>query len=424
MKFRHKLTLMTAGAALAAGLDLEMPCRLFFDRRVAEAVAQGRLLHARIEDAALRIVRAQLRAERLGGAVPEGGAAGLAAGLAGSLAASPGADLVPSLGARPGNAREYGPEVIACAEHRTLAREAAVKSIVLLRNEPVPAPVAGANVGAPSPGSTLGTAPPGPPRPLLPLDPRTLRHLAVIGRLADVPNLGDHGSSQVTPPYVVTPLAGLRATLEPHGTVVLHDDGSDPDRAATLAAGAEAVVMVAGYDYRDEGEYLGSFPPPGLKKLLPRPPLWLLPQVLLAALALRRHGGAFLAGGGDRRSLTLHPDEEDLIARVAAANPRTVVVLMCGSAVIMESWRHLVPAILILWYPGMEGGHALADILFGRRKPTGRLPVTIPTSPEHLPPFDPDADLVEYGALHGQALLDHLGVPAAYPYGFGLTYQA
>jgi beta-glucosidase len=88
----------------------------------------------------------------------------------------------------------------------------------------------------------------------------------------------------------------------------------------------------------------------------------------------------------------------------------------------MERWRHTVPGIVILWYPGMEGGHALADILLGHEAPTGRLPFAIPTSAEHLPPFDAQATSIEYGALHGQRLLDELGVEAAYPFGFGLSY--
>jgi beta-glucosidase len=133
-----------------------------------------------------------------------------------------------------------------------------------------------------------------------------------------------------------------------------------------------------------------------------------------------------LAGGsvgGDRKSLTLHTHDEDLLLAVVAANPRTVAVVMCGSAVLMERWREVVPAILILWYPGMEGGHALADVVLGKEKPTGRLPFAIPTSAEHLPPFDPKAKVVEYGPLHGQALLDSMGVEAAFPYGFGLSYE-
>jgi beta-glucosidase len=96
---------------------------------------------------------------------------------------------------------------------------------------------------------------------------------------------------------------------------------------------------------------------------------------------------------------------------------------MCGSAVLMEGWRHQVQGLLVLWYPGMEGGHALADIILGRERPTGRLPFAIPTSADHLPSFDPDASVVEYDEFHGQALLDQLGVPAAYPYGFGLTFE-
>jgi beta-glucosidase len=348
-------------AAVNAGLDLEMPARLFIDDRVTKAVERGIVPQARVDDAALRLIRQQLRLTTVG---------------------DDGDD----------------PGVIACSEHRALAREVATKGIVLLRNEAVEG------------------------RPVLPLDPRGLRRLAVIGRLAAVAGTGDHGSSNVTAPYVVTPLDGLRTALQPLGVEVLHDDGSAPERAAALAAGADAAIVVAGYDHRDEGEYMGEFPPPSFKGLLPRPPLRLLPRALAAAAKLRRGTLGLMEGGGDRRSLTLHLDEEDLILSVAAANARTTVVLVCGSAVLMERWRHSAPGILVLWYAGMEGGHALADILLGREKPKGHLPVAIPTSAEHLPPFDPEASVVEYSELHGQALLDSLGVPAAYPYGFGLTY--
>jgi beta-glucosidase len=253
--------------------------------------------------------------------------------------------------------------------------------------------------------------------------------VAVIGRLAAVPNTGDHGSSDVVAPYIVTPLEGLRAALEPLGVEVVHDSGDDPARAARLAANAGAALVIVGYDYRDEGELIAAPMPDGFLRSLPRPPLKTLPGVVAKAakaawvmVAARLLGRGGLAGGGDRRRLTLHETDENLLLAVAAANPRTVAVLMCGSAVLMERWRQKVPAILILWYPGMEGGNALADIVLGRRSPTGRLPFAIPTSPEHLPFFDPDATVIEYGPLIGQALLDHLGVPAAYPFGFGLSY--
>jgi beta-glucosidase len=357
--------------AIGAGLDLEMPSPLFVDDRVAKALARGILPQARVDDAALRLIRQQLRFAPIG-------------------------DL------------DYDPGVVACDEHRALAREAAVKGIVLLRNERV--------------GDGEAEERQWSHRPLLPLQVGELRRLAVIGRLADQPNTGDNGSSDVTSPYVVTPLAGLREALRSAGVEVVYDDGSRPERAADVAASADAVILVAGFDHRDEGEYMGEFGPSEAMKLLPRPPFRSLPRVLMAA-ARRRHRSSGSLAGGDRRSLTLHAEEEGLIRAVAAANRRTIVVLVCGSAVLMERWRHSVPAILILWYAGMEGGNALADVVLGRKKPTGRLPFTIPTSADHLPAFDPDASAVTYDELFGQRLLNMLGVAAAYPFGFGLAYE-
>jgi beta-glucosidase len=126
--------------------------------------------------------------------------------------------------------------------------------------------------------------------------------------------------------------------------------------------------------------------------------------------------------GGDRKALTLHRLDEALIATVAAANPRTVVVVIGGSAIIMEAWRHQVPAILMAWYPGMEGGRAIADVLTGAQEPGGRLPVAIPTDERHLPFFDTEAKTIIYDSWWGQRKLDRDGHPAAYPFGFGLGY--
>ncbi len=376
--------------AIAAGLDLEMPSPLFADEgRLAKAVAQGAVPQGRVDDAALRLIRQQLRFALVGDG-------------------------------------DYGPEVVACDEHRALAREAAAKGIVLLRNEPVVEAEAG------RPGLAEGARPAEPAgrpasagRPVLPLALDRMRRLAVVGPLADQPNLGDHGSSDVTPPYIVTPLAGLRGALRGSGVEVAYDDGSRQERAAEVAASADAVIVVAGLDYRDEGEYLGSMGPGDATRLLPRPPLRQVPRLLVAAARRRGWAGAPQAArGGDRRSLTLHAEDEALIQAIAAANPRTAVVLVCGSAVLMERWCHRVPAILILWYAGMEGGNALADVVLGRVKPVGRLPFAIPTSADHLPAFDPEASVVEYDDCWGQRLLDRLAVPAAYPFGFGLSYEA
>jgi beta-glucosidase len=372
-------------AAVAAGLDLEMPSPVMLGDRLLRAVKRGRVPLGRVDDAVLRIIRQQLRVAEMGDG-------------------------------------KYRPEVIACDKHRALAREVATKAIVLLRNEPVPGRATVTTKARAGTAAAARAAAAATPSPMLPLKVRGLKRLAVIGRLADQPNLGDKGSSGVHPPSTVTPLEGLQAALKSKKTEVLYDDGSDPARAAALAAGADAAVVVVGYDHDDEGESLDTGLPWWLLRRLPLPPKWALER-LAKRLAKRQLLPTGYAKGGDRKSLTLHPRDEELLLAVTAANARTAAVVVAGSAVLMERWRHVVPAILMLWYPGMEGGHALADILLGKAKPTGRLPFAIPTSEWHLPRFDNKARRVSYSPLHGQALLDHLRMQAAFPFGFGLTYE-
>ena len=267
-----------------------------------------------------------------------------------------------------GEPERYHPDAVASQAHRDLARESARKSIVLLKNEP--------------PAGAAGNG------PLLPLDAADMRRIAVLGRLAARPNTGDRGSSMTRPPYVVTPLAGLQAAAGDRFEVV-YDEGRNTTRAAAVARRADVAVVVAGYTDREEGEYIKY--------------LW-------------------LRKGGDRASLTLSDRDEALIQAVATANPRTIVVLMGGSAIITEGWRDLVPALLMAWYPGMEGGHALADLLFGAASPSAKLPCTFPRAAGQLPFFDRDAERIDYGYFHGYRLLDRQGQAPAFPFGFGLSY--
>ena len=313
--------------AAAAGLDVEAPDTIHFGQKLLDAVRAGEVPETRIDDAVRRVLRALLR-----------------------TLATP-------------DPEHYAPETIASAAHVALAREAAEKSIVLLRNE-----------GA------------------LPFEP-SLARLLVLGALADQPNLGDHGSSRVFPPEVVTPLAGLRAAL-PSGCEITHHPGDDLAQVSRMAAAADAVLVVAGYTHEDEGEYI--------------------PVEMNA-------GGT--ASGGDRLELGLSEAQETLIRTAAAANGRTVVAVMAGSAVLMESWRHQVAGILMLWYPGMQGGAALANILLGRVNPSGRLPFTIPVRAEDLPFFDREAREIPYDLWHGYTRLEHAGTAPAYPFGFGLGYS-
>lgn len=282
------------------------------------------------------------------------------------------------------------PALIASPEHRALAYRVAAESIVLLKNE------------------TVGAA------PLLPLAPAT-RHLAVIGRLAARANLGDHGSSRVRPPSTVSPLSGLRETLP--WVRITTTSGRNERDAAALAATAETAIVVVGLDQHDEGESVvtGGVDVGVLGRAFGSGPL----RRLLIGFA---HLASRFVRGGDRSSLDLRPSDESLIHAVVAANPRTVVVLISGSAILTETWRDRVPALLLAWYGGMEGGRALAGVLTGSEEPGGRLPFVLPTDPAHLPSFDPAAKSVVYDDKWGQRRLDHEGHTPGFPFGFGLGY--
>jgi beta-glucosidase len=364
--------LRDAGRSITAGLDVEMPARMVRRDGLPAALASGEVTAADIEVCATRTVTAMLR-----------------------HAADPSRDSWP-----------LGPDVLASPAHQALAREAAAKAVVLLQN----APVEGV--------------------PVLPIDP-AVRRVAVLGELADVRNLGDGGSSDVYAPSVVTILEGLRAAL-PHVEVV-HADGSDPDEAAALAADADLAVVVVGYTRADEGEYIGDAGTAHLRSLLPGPDE---PDVVAAFEARLPHDAVLVDGsipgsdalgfskGGDREQLTLHDADEVLIDAIAAINARTVVCIVAGSAVLTESWRDRVPALVQVWYSGMQGGHGIADVLTGAVDATGRLPFTVPTDADHLPPFDRDATTATYDGWHGYWRLARDRHEPAFPFGYGLSYTS
>ncbi|KAH8817099.1 putative periplasmic beta-glucosidase precursor [Xylogone sp. PMI_703] len=292
--------------------------------------------------------------------------------------------------------------VVFSKEHRALAREAAEKSMVLLKNEHVEG------------------------KPLLPLNSEKISKIAVVGRFANTPTTGDKGSSQVFPPHVVTAFKGLKAAL-PNAEVVL-DDSDSLERVRQLASQVDAVVCIVGYNNKDEGEYLidALEDNPALLKLFP-PAIAAEEKETFALIrgdSTKDKGDESLevGSGGDRKSLRLREEDMKLIEAVATQNPRTIVSIIAAGAVIMEEWKHKVPAILMSWYSGCEGGHALANVLFGQVDTSGRLPFSIPTDESHLPFFDRNATKIRYDRWHGQRLLDKLNVPAAFPLGFGLSY--
>ena len=132
-------------------------------------------------------------------------------------------------------------------------------------------------------------------------------------------------------------------------------------------------------------------------------------------------------GTRDRESLDLPAGQSDLIRAVSAANPRTVVVLINGSPVAMDGWHDQVAAIIEAWFPGQEGGNALARLLWGDANFSGRLPVTLARRLEDNPSFgsfpgDGKTTNLQEGVFVGYRHYDSEGIEPLYPFGFGLAY--
>ncbi|MFC0511660.1 beta-glucosidase [Asaia spathodeae] len=278
--------------------------------------------------------------------------------------------------AKPGGTIDY-------EAHKAIARRAAEGGIVLLRNE----------------------------NALLPLR-KTLDRILVVGAHADSGVLSGGGSSSVTPTgslklkgaefagvplekvyHPSSPVQAIRQ-LSPN-TEVIYDDGKDHAAVSEKAREADVVILFAEL-WRTEGQ--------------------------------------------DVQGLALPDGQEALIAELAAANPKTIVVLETGGPVLMP-WREQVPAILNAFYVGSGGGEAIAAILFGQVNPSGRQPYTTPLSEADLPrpeQIDPDTVIsnpgqpVDKSIVHrdydiegadvGYRWFSRTGKSVAYPFGFGLSY--
>ena len=260
---------------------------------------------------------------------------------------------------------KYPRSVIACQKHIALAKRAARESMTLIQNK----------------------------NHVLPFNKKAAKKIAVIGPLANKENIGDHGSSRVFPPYAVTPAQGIANLMS--SSEVDYYDGEDLDCAAEMAKKADAVVLVVGYNYDDEGEYLE---PSGESMITKN------------------------VGGDRRKSLGLHENEINLIKKVGPVNPNTAVVLIGGNMITINEWKGSVPAILMAYYPGMEGGSAIAEALFGDINPGGKLPFVLVKNEKDLSALDWDSNKVTYQYYHGYAKLEKENVEPLLPYGFGLSY--
>lgn len=460
-------------AAANAGLDLEMPGPpIFFGQELLAAVEAGDVGEAVVDDKVRRLLRLALRTGALDG---------------------------------PAGAPETSVDDPA---HRQLIREAASDGMVLLTNRDH----------------------------ALPLDPKTLRSLAVIGPNAASLTVLGGGSSRVEPHHLVRPLDGLRAQVG-RETVIRHEPGCRIDRVTpTLQHGLEdarieffdnpsmggqpvlerptrrlehlwmsgsAPVAITGqYSFRAtatfrpemSGMHRFTLTSTGLCRLFfdgrllvdnwdgwtrgssyygrgsaeagaelslvageqhhllveyqspavggisgvtvgcrEPEPLDLLDRAV--ALAAESEIVLLFVGlnadwereGSDRVSLALPGRQDELIERVAAVNPRTVVIVNAGSAVAMP-WADRVAAVLYAWYPGQEAGDAIADVVFGACDPGGRLPTTFPVrledNPAHLT-YPGEAGRVSYGegVFVGYRGYRRRAATPAFPFGFGLSYS-
>ncbi len=474
-------------AAASGGLDLEMPGPArHMGAQLREAVEAGRVPESAIDDKVRRLLAFTL--------------------WSGVLEQPPPAEE----------------QAVDRPEHRALARRAATRSLVLLRNERVAGDAA----------------------PLLPLGPERTRRLVVVGPNAGRAVVQGGGSVGVNPHYAVSPLEGIRAAAEARGVEVSYALGCTAHRVLPLL-GAEQLERDLTLEYfanaRLEGEPalvrrahrahiqwlgLGGVPEgldphafsvravgqlvpretgshtlglqsAGLSRLLvdgrvvvdnwtsqhrgdsffglgtsevtgpvelvegkpcelalewscqgaplvmgfragllPPVPADALEQAQAAAAAADAAvvvvglDGDWETEGRDRPDLSLPGRQAELVERVARANPRTVVVLNVGSPV-ETPWLARTGALLVAWYPGQEFGHALADLLFGAARPTGRLPSPWPARLSEAPAMGdragyPGVDgVVHYreGAAFGQRGYEEGGVAPRFKRGSGLGYD-
>jgi beta-glucosidase len=252
------------------------------------------------------------------------------------------------------------------AAHQTVARRVAEEGIVLLKND----------------------------NHTLPLDAKTLKSIAVIGENAT--RLHAHGgdSSGIKAFYEIMPLQGIVGQAGKRVNVIYSEGyqkngGADlADRAIAAAKSADVVIYIGGLN----------------------------------------HDRGFDCEGADRTSLKLPYGQDELIQKIVAANPKTIVVLE-GTMAEMDAWLGQVSAVLQAWYPGMEGGNALARVLFGDVNPSGKLPATFPKklsdSPAHaLGNYPGTNGTVTYaeGLLVGYRWFDAKNIEPLFPFGFGLSY--
>ena len=248
-------------------------------------------------------------------------------------------------------------------EHQELVLQAGREAIVLLKNEDQ----------------------------ILPITDKT-KTIAIVGPSADVAQLDGFGSSWVDPPYAISPKQGLENKISnsqikyAKGCDINSSNTSGFEEAINLAKTSDYVIFVGGLDQTQEGENYEPGP-------------------------VDRTGG----------SIELPAKQQELISELAKVNPNVIVVIKSGGICAVPQAIDDIKGFLYAFYPGMEGGNAIADVIYGDYNPSAKLPVTMPVNDAQMPEWNDDFSDDHNG---GYRYYDELGITPQYAFGHGLSYTS
>lgn len=283
-------------------------------------------------------------------------------------------------------------------EHRFKALAVARESVVLLKNE----------------------------KKRLPLDSKKVKKLLVIGENAECVHSNGGGSAEIKALYEITPLMGIKTLLGGNAEVTFVQGYRRDEKNEESEANWQETSLEDGGGSRKETQSVDAKVKEERARL----------RKEAAELAAQYEEVILVGGlnhehdseGNDRADMKLPYEQDELIRKVLKENPNTVIVMMAGSPVEMGSWIKDAKAVVWNWYSGMEGGNALAEVLFGRVSPSGKLPETFykkhTDCSAHAVGEFPGDEKVRYkeGVFVGYRYNDTFGIEPEFCFGHGLSY--
>lgn len=254
------------------------------------------------------------------------------------------------------------PSLIGSPEHQKLALETALQSIVLLKNS----------------------------NNILPLNPKKIRSIAVFGINAATCEFGDYSGTPVNDP--VSPLQGIINKVGKECKI----------QTLPWTGGSDSILTGRGSGKKTDDPYREE------KRLAKKS------DVAIVVLGVNK---SIEMEGLDRTTLDLPTNQQQFIQEIFKANPKTIVILVAGSSLAINWIQENVPAVVNAWYPGEQGGNAIADVLFGDYNPAGRIPLTYYKSTSDLPAFD------DYEVFNGRTYM-YFDKKPLYAFGYGLSYTS